>query len=167
MTQQPETVAEWREGASYLSPVTRVLALGFYDGPTNGLLQCGANGPVYKFDLLDEVWDAEGQDLRVFSLAPVFSTALAQLAEAYANLLTPRWPVWAPIWSFPTASEQAAMEALTDQVLQQAGPVQWVIATRDLMGPIAAARAVTSENGSRITDWPHFLGLPGQSTFKG
>ncbi len=53
------------EGAPFLSPVRRVLALGYYDGPTEGLLQCEAGG-VHRFEML--AWDSETQDVR--SLQP-------------------------------------------------------------------------------------------------
>jgi hypothetical protein len=149
------------EGSRYPSPFTKVLALGWYDGPTNGVLECRPDGQTYKFDLLDEVrqWPREEEDLRVFTLAPLPRGAIQRLAEAYARYLTPHWPVWIPAWKFPTASDQQAMDALTDEVLAQAGPTEWVIATTDLLGIILLARRATPEEVARVSDWPAFLGL--------
>src|SRR5262245_10767151 len=59
-----------REGNNYPSPVTRVLALGYYDGPTNGVLQCGDGGPVCKFNLIEGPFSTEDGlwDMRVFAV---------------------------------------------------------------------------------------------------
>ena len=46
------------EGRHFPSPVERILALGYYDGPTEGVLRCGT-GEVYRFGLL--AWEAETQ----------------------------------------------------------------------------------------------------------
>jgi hypothetical protein len=145
-------------GSSYASPFTKVLALGYYDGPTEGVLQCGQDGPVYKFQLL--AWDEETQDLRIFGLAPLPATAMGQLADAYARYQTPCWPVWVPSW-------QAEMAQQADLVLQQAGSIEWIIATIDLLGEILVARTVTGPEFARIAnslvarrEWFTFLGLP-------
>src|SRR5262245_40100323 len=134
------------EGKNYPSPVTKVLALGYYDGPTNGVLQCGEGGPVYKFDLLDGPYSTEDGlwDLRVFGLAPLPPGSLEQLVEGYKRHWAPRWPVWVPIWHFSDPAEEQRMSRLTDQVLQQAGATQWVLATFDLMREIRAARTVNA-----------------------
>jgi hypothetical protein len=155
-----------REGIHYPSAVTHVLALGYYDGPTNGVLQCGSGGPVYKFDLIEGPFSTEEGlwDMRVFALAPMPSNALAQLAEAYARFWAPRWPVWVPIWHFQDPADEQAMSRLTDDVLRRAGPAEWVIATTDLLSTIRAARVVTAEDLARVTDWLAFLGVPNQAT---
>jgi hypothetical protein len=157
------------QGTRYPSPVVKVLALGWHDGPTDGILQCEPGGAVFKFDLLDEVrqWPTEEQDLRVFSLAPLPATAVGELEAAYAPYFPLRWPVCAPVWNFPTAADRTAIDRLTDQVLQQAGPVTWVVAACDLLGEILAARPVTPEEVARVADWPAFLGLQRGSALPG
>ena len=75
------------EGGAFPSPVLKILALGYYDGPTDGLLQC-ENGLVYRFEIL--AWDSEAQDVRVFSLAPMPPTAFDRLAELFARREKPR-----------------------------------------------------------------------------
>jgi hypothetical protein len=159
--------AEWgngqqlHQGQRYPSPVTKVLALGWHDGPTNGVLECEPGGQVFKFDLLDEVrqWPWEDQDLRIFSLAPLPPTALRELATAYAAYFELHWPVCVPVWTFSTSADRQILESLTDQVLQQAGPISWIIATCDFQGEIWAARAVAAEEIALVSDWPAFLGL--------
>ncbi len=140
----------WHEGANYPSPVQRVLALGFYDGPTEGALLCAPEGQVYKFEML--AWDESTQDLRVFGLAPLPQPAWEQLTSLYARHETPHWPVWVPSW-------YEDMDRQVDSILKRAGPVEWAVATQDLRGDILRARAIRPEEGVRVTDWAKFLGL--------
>lgn len=147
MTQESRPL---REGARQRSPFTRILALGYYDGPTEGLLECGPGGQVFRFRLL--AWEPDTQDLRIFELAPFPATAFEELAGAFAAVEQPRWPVWVPGW-------QKEMGPATERVLAQTGPVAWVIATDNLRGEILAARQATAEQLAGVTDWPSFLGL--------
>jgi hypothetical protein len=138
------------EGTHYPSPFTKVLALGYYDGPTEGLVQGGEGGPVYRFHML--AWDGETQDLRVFGLAPCPPDSLSRLAAVCERYEPARWPVWVPSW-------HEGMEAETKQLLSEAGLVGWVVAAHDLLGQVLAARTVTPEEVAQTTDWSTFLGL--------
>src|SRR5262249_43115712 len=143
MDQQRLSESALHEGTNYPSPFTKVLALGYYDGPTNGLLQSGEDGSVYKFDVVDDLLISNGEDCGVFTLAPVPSTSLSELTNVYSQFLVPHWPLWTPLWSFPTKEIQQSMDRVTDEVLDRAGPVAWVLATTaDLLGEILAARRV-------------------------
>lgn len=137
------------EGAPFPSPVHKIVALDYYDGPTCGLLRCEA-GRAYRFEIL--AWDSETQDVRVFSLAPTPPAAFDLLAELCARHEKPRWPVWVPSWQEDPKEEIAA-------ALARAGPVEWVVATDDLMGTILAARRVRPEDVRAVDDWRSFLGL--------
>src|SRR5262249_14377819 len=150
---------DFREGANYPSPVTRVVALGYYDGPTQGVLQCGDDGPVYKFGLIEGPFSADDGlwDMRVFAVAPLPGRALARLTEAYSRFWAPRWPVWVPMWHFADPTDEQAMNRLSDEVLGQAGPTEWVIATCDLLATIRAARRVTADDMAGVCDWLAFL----------
>ena len=74
------------------SPFSKLLVLGFYDGPTSGVLQCGTCSTVYKFDMLD--WD-DAHEVRIFRLASLPADSLDQCVQALAEPKPPRWPVWA------------------------------------------------------------------------
>jgi hypothetical protein len=137
------------EGVSFPSPARKVLALDYYDGPTEGLLQCEM-GRVYCFKIL--AWDSETQDVRVFSLAPMPPAAFDRLAELFARCEKPQWPVWIPSWCEDQNEE-------TDAILKEAGPAEWVIAVEDLMGTILAAKRVRPEDVRAVDDWRSFLGL--------
>jgi hypothetical protein len=154
------------EGSNYPSPFTKILALGWNDGPTDGLLECHPDDRVFRFDLLEEVrcWGKEEEDLRVFTLGPLPPDSLRQLAEAYTCFSSPHWPLWSPVWKFPTAADREAMERLTDQVLSKAGPTEWLIASTDLLRTILAARRVSSSQIGRGLDWATLLGLDKEKT---
>src|SRR5262249_48365432 len=91
--------------------------------------------------------------------APLPPTAFAELAEAYSRYWPPRWPVWMPIWHFQNSADEEATNRLTDQVLRQAGPPNWVVASFDLTGTIRAARAVSAAQLALVTDWLNVLGV--------
>ena len=162
----PRTLARCiHEGMDYPSPISRVLALGYYDGPINGVLQWGEAGAVYKFDYVFDLIDGATApdngllDLRVFTLAPLPPNALTDLAAAYSRFWPPRWPVWVPMWQFANKADEAAMNRLTDQVLKQAGPANWVLAAYDLTETIRAAKSVTPQDLAQVTDWFAFFGI--------
>jgi hypothetical protein len=145
------------EGSSYPSPFTHLVALGWYDGPTNGLLRAG--DAVWKFDMLDEIHNPNGLDLRIFTLACMPYSAWDQLLSALSKYHTPMEPVWVPRWQFPSDADLQATNQMTDEVLSQGGPVEWVVASECLLTQIEASRAVTPPDLKKVSDWPSFLNL--------
>lgn len=139
----------WHEAANYLSPVQKVLAFNYYDGPTDGVLQCG-DGQTYRFDLL--AWDEETQDVRVFALSPLPQPEWERLIALCTARETPRWPVWAFHW-------QEQLRQLIEDILRRAGPVEWALATEDLQGEILRAQAIRPDELAQVADWGAFLGL--------
>jgi hypothetical protein len=149
MNKQLSPNLSWREGANYLSPVQKVLAFGHYDGPTDGVLQCG-DGQTYRFDLL--AWDKETQDVRVFALSPLPRPEWERLIALCTGREAPRWPVWAFRWQEP-------LRQPIEDLLRRAGPVEWALATEDLLGEILRVKAVRPEERVQVTNWGAFLGL--------
>jgi hypothetical protein len=142
------------------SPFSRIIALGWYDGPTAGLSQCGACSREYRFELMDELLDGENeQDLRVYSLAPLASGSVTRLTDALSRYESPRTPIWVPRWEFPTETERRALDSLSDQILDGAGPPELVIATPNLSEEIVVAKVIGPEERARVPDWFSFLGL--------
>jgi hypothetical protein len=137
--------AEIHEGVNDPSPISRVIALDWYDGPTGGLLEV-RGGSVYRFVMLDERQEMDSVDLRVYGLYPLPADTLTHLADAIAPHITPRWPVWCPHWQFPTDEIRRTVEAKTDDIVKRSGPLAWVV-VGDLGGgpvralPVRAARA--------------------------
>jgi hypothetical protein len=135
------------------SPFSRVIALDYHDGPRAGLLECGRCGRAYRFELLEEVLDDEDEpDLRVFSLAPLAPGAWDGLVEALAPYQQPRWPVWVPIWEFPTPEAEAAVDRRVQEILESASPPTLVVAARDLLGTILDARDADPLDSGRAVE---------------
>jgi hypothetical protein len=140
---------------------SKILALGWYDGPTEGVAQCATCSAVYKFHMLDEDRDLEdGQDVRIFSLAPLPPVALDKIVEVCPGAATARWPVWAPLWRFESDAQQKTADDTVDRILDSAGPVQFVVASDDGLQTVQMCRAVKPEDLSTIEDWFARLGLP-------
>jgi hypothetical protein len=131
MTQATGNSADLRRGVNDPSPVTRVLILGYQDGATDGVLQLGDGGPVYRFEMTGERHNPDGCDERTFDLRPLPTGALDRLAGVLAPYHAPRWPVWAPIWTFPSDDARSAAEAAVDAILAEAGPAVWAVTTAD------------------------------------
>jgi hypothetical protein len=124
-------MAAIRNGTTPFPIITRVLVLGYYDGATDGVLQCGEGGPVYRFDMIDEERVEDGMDSRTYQLRPLPSGSLDRLVEALVPYQPPAWPTWVPIWKFPTEKDQRSVEGIFDAVLDAAGPLEWELTTSD------------------------------------
>jgi hypothetical protein len=127
-----------REGNNDPSPITRVVALDWSDGPTDGVLQVG-DGATYRFQMIDSRSGAPDEsDVRVYGLHPLPADALSRLTDALADTHQPTWPVFWPIWKFPSEDVQRQVEREVEAVLAQAGPLEWVLVGDIGIGPIRA-----------------------------
>lgn len=125
------------EGVDDQSPVSRIIALGWYDGPTEGILQIGATGANYRFQMIDEDGrGAAGLDPRVFRLYALPPDAFDSIIAAIDSPQEPRWPVWAPIWKFPTEEVRIAAERKIDEIMALAGPLAWLLVGDLVRGPV-------------------------------
>jgi hypothetical protein len=106
----------------------------------------GAAGPVYKFVTLEELSGApDDVDVRVFGLYPLPSDAIDRLVAAVAPHLTPNWPVWAPVWEFPSDDTRREVEARVDAAVQSAGPLAWVVVAEDVLSRVRALPVRTAK----------------------
>lgn len=124
-------MSDFRTGVNAPSPVSRVIVFGYYDGVIDGVMRLGETGPVYQFEFVDETHTPDGADLRRYELRPLPSDAFDQLTSAVGEHIPPNWPVWLPIWKFPTPQTQEAVEQRVDAILELAGEPLWQITTAD------------------------------------
>ena len=117
----------FQEGLNDPSPIDKVVALGYHDGPTEGLLQVGDCGPVYRFQTLDEVSDPDDLDLRVYGLYPLPNDSLSKLTEVLAPYHQPHWPIWWPIWQFPSDEIRQSVDKQVQAILDKSGPLTWIV----------------------------------------
>src|SRR5262245_15449691 len=106
------------------SPFARAISLGYYDGSTSGVLECGTCSEIYRYEMID----SDARDLRVFALAPMPKGSLDELALACSVLGQPRWPMWSPVWRFKDESEKNRVQREVDRLLAMATPVQVIVA---------------------------------------
>ena len=122
---------------------SRLIALGFYDGATDGVAQCAAYGAAWAFSLVDMCirWDGL-DDLRIFALARLGEgdfERLVSLCERTGR--TPAFPYWVPLWTFPTAELKAQTESEVDALLSGNAPADWLVAATDVLnGRVIAVR---------------------------
>jgi hypothetical protein len=134
------------------SPFSKILALGFYDGPTSGVLQCRQCGAVHRFDMLD--W-TEDHNVRVFRLALLPADALERCVRALCGYSPPpRWPVWVPVrWQGGGEDTRAAADREVQSMLATAGPPALIVAWEGYGERMMAARRLPAEELLDIPDW--------------
>ena len=125
----------FREGLNDPSPITRIIALRWYDGPTEGILQVGDDG-VYAFRThLEDIVDSIDQlDSRVYGLNALPLDSFERITQVLALVDQPRWPVWCPTWRTPGSWSSICDNEIND-LLKEAGPMTWV-----LVGDITSGR---------------------------
>ena len=121
------------EGLNAPSRVSRIVALGFYDGATDGILQIGEQGPVYRFEVPEELDESVAVTSveRPFDLRPLPSDAIDRLVVLLAPHVPARWPFWFVRWPDIPEADKQALAAQIDSTLSEAGPAIWRITTPD------------------------------------
>lgn len=106
----------------------RIVALGWYDGATEGVAECGCCPTAYRLQMLDDQPDREdGRDLRVFGLTPLPAGAFDQVVQACPDHKKARWPVWMPVWRFDSETQPQVTDEAVSRVLEGAGSPPWVV----------------------------------------
>jgi hypothetical protein len=118
------------------SPFARVLVLGWYDGPEEGILQCADDGPVFRFSTLYSQFCKDDRDVRVYGLFPLPKGSLAKVIEVLSKDAPPKWPTFTPIWQFPSEDDLKVANREVDSVLAESGPLQWIVVGHLSDGPI-------------------------------
>src|SRR4051812_17661679 len=158
---RPESSPQWGEnGPDAAALFSRVVGLGYDDGPTAGVAESRDHLACYRFELLDELpdWD-EGDDVRVFSLAALPPASLDRLLRVCPGSDNATWPVWIPVWRFDSTAAQEAVEREVQRILNSAAPPDGVVATDASLTTVIARRSVTGEDLRRVDDWLGFVGL--------
>jgi hypothetical protein len=139
----------------------KVIALGWSDGPTSGLVQCDTCARVFRFEPLDyELNSAHDEtDLYVFSLAPLPTEAFEQAMLILPGAAEARWPIWCPPWLFPSGADQVAADKRIANILAQAAAPEYVVASTDGLQNIRASRAAPGAEMDHDRDWFEYLGV--------
>jgi len=55
-----------------------------------------------------------------------------------------KWPMWAPMWQFPTEAERETVDSLIDGILSKAGPTTLVVTTSNLADVVQEAKIASA-----------------------
>jgi hypothetical protein len=132
------------------SPFDQVLVLGWYDGPQEGFIRCARCKRVYHFNYLDAVDEDEG--IRLFALAPLPADSIERMTKALSSYMEPGWPMWVPIWSFPTDEDRQLSDSLVAAIRAKAGPPRLVISTSDMARQIQGAKLVSEQEAGHVNE---------------
>lgn len=137
----PLPSADFSPGDACPDPVARLVAFGFYDGATDGVLETRA-GRSYRFDFIDEWPGATADSVRMFLLSPLPVGAFVRLVGLISPHCDFREPFWIPSWWHLPADAKAALDREVDAILDSAGPPEWAVAGWFLCGRTLRVRAV-------------------------
>ena len=138
------------------SPFDQVISIGYDDGPTSGAVRCSSSSETYRFEMLArdvdgkydwEGWD-RGEEIRIFSLAPLPAVAFERFASTLSQNESRRKI---------STNETYFKEAYS--LLYEAGSPELIITTHGIRTKIIAARQVSLEEITYVKDWFSFLGF--------
>ncbi len=124
------------------SPFDRAIVLGWYDGPSDGLIRCGACKRIFRFELLDSV--DEDREIQIYSLAQLPADSMDRLVNALSPFMKPYWPMWAPLWKFPTEDDRIRVDRAVDDLIARACSPEVVVMTSGLLDEILDLKPVSA-----------------------
>lgn len=110
--------------------LARLIVFDWYDGPLSGLAECDDHVTSYCFQC---VACDTAQDNRVYTLAPLRSGDFTEIVLQLEYYLAPKWPVWVPPWTFPSADQLSRINTIVDCVNSNAKPLEWLVLSSDLI----------------------------------
>jgi hypothetical protein len=142
------------------TPFGEIVFIRYDDGPTSGAARCSAGTESYRFEMLASdidgtydrrAWD-RGEEIRIFSLAVLPSTAFARFADALANSDTRQRIV-----------EDEAYFNEVASILDAAVSPSLIIATHGISTDIIVACSVSEDEVASVQDWFSFMGFSGSA----
>ena len=128
----------------------RVLVTGYYDGPTEGIVDFGDELGVFCFK--EVAFDNERQ-VRVSKLARVAPEPFESIIAALCSNLGPaKWPFWVPIWAFNNEVSRLAIESDLNAYCAT-GKAMLAVLTDDALEKCFAIRAIDEQVESKESDW--------------
>ena len=127
-----------------------IVALRYYDGPTSGIVQCQTCSAEFNFMMLD--WD-DYQDIRIHALAPLPSGAFKQVVDILSEHEVPRWPMWFPLWQYPSRRVQDRLEEQINEILARAGTATMAAAFSQWGDRILAVQSLAEVDLKDVQDW--------------
>ena len=154
-------------GFTRVSPFSKIVAFGYSDGPTTGVVRCAACSEGYRFDLLTTdvdgtynhaSWD-RGDELRVYTLSPLPDGAFDRIVAMLSTAEAPKWPVWVPGVNPRVPELDRIIETEIIPILSGAGEPRLIATSGGLLQPIVAIRDHPAGDGRTTSDWFALLGF--------
>ncbi len=144
-------------------PFSKTLVYEYYDGLVSGAMCCEKCSIVYKFELL--AWDLH-HEIRVFSLAVLPFDSFLHIIEICSQNDSPKWPTWIPKWNYISDVERDNAYETVEELLNNTGDIQFIIAYDMPNNTILAISEVKAEEQERVKSWrPWNEDPPGQDWF--
>jgi hypothetical protein len=136
----------------------QAVCFGWYDGPLEGV--CALTRPAceFYFELLDERYNPDGLDDRLYRLSEIPSGSVETTLRAVELVGKPVNPVWVPVWRFPNVEEQTKAEEIIEQIEATRRLTTLIVHTRDMEQFLGCWNI--EANGQPIENWFKFLGIP-------
>jgi|SRR5215217_991604 len=139
----------------------KLVAFGYNDGPTTGVVQSIDGTTDYCFDLIaidvdglhdHDAWDRR-EDVRAFSLMELPPGSFERIVSTLSPVEEPTWPTWVPgvRRSSPIIDELIAREVIP--ILQAPKGQRYVLVAPDLLGPPLAILPKEDSNGEPAEGW--------------
>ena len=154
-------------GLATTSPFSKIIAFGYDDGPTSGIVRCTGCAEAYRFDVLASdvdgiydfaAWD-RGEELRIFSLSRLSEGAFERAVDVLSTAEAPRWPVWVPgvYPHLPTLDRLVDTDIAS--ILAGADRPCLIVAAAGLLQPMVAIRDHPAGGRLSDSDWFALLGF--------
>jgi hypothetical protein len=112
---------------------------------------------VYRFMMVDSVDEDRG--VRIYSFAPAPADAMDRLEEVLSPFMTPSWPMWVPLWRFPTETDRISVDGAVGALIARADAPEFVLTTSGLLDEIGDVKAISASEGDQVRDWVSWMGL--------
>ena len=118
-----------REDIAFPAPTesifSKALFIGWYDGPTSGVVKQLFDSTSFKLDIL--AW-GPGEERRIFALSPLANSDFEAVVTLLSRNQAPKWPQWFPKWP-RELNELNSLNSELDGILNRAGNPELVIET--------------------------------------
>src|SRR5262245_38578653 len=136
------TLCGSKSSAPFPSPFGRILCLGYYDGPTNGIVLCKTQSRAYRFELI--AWDSHC-DNRIYALVETRPDIFDSIVEVLSALEQPRWPFWMPRAQVNSSGELRSEFDQANRILSTIVPPNVVVAADSIDGEILRCRKIDAK----------------------
>lgn len=147
---------------------SKALFIGWYDGPTSGVVKQLSDSKSFKLDIL--AW-GPGQERRIFALSPLAKSDFEMVIDLLSRTGEPNWPRWFPRWP-QDLNELNSLSSELDGILSRVGNPELVIETdsmfetasslKRLAGPILELLPAKFDDhpSGDFDNWHHHLEPP-------